>query len=358
MTKILSIIIPTYNMEELLPRCIDSLIGAGVNELIEIIVVNDGSTDSSLQIARAYQSRDPECISVIDKSNGNYGSAINAALPLAKGKYVKILDSDDWFDSDALAKFVRELSVTDVDIAVTHFNIIHRNDFIELVKYNVYGLEPYKYGNVYDLDSILSGGYIRFFLMHSLTYRTELLRRMDYRQSEGISYTDIQWSTYPFFYASNIVFYDYIVYQYNVFRDGQTINPRVIVSSLDQLCRMTYDMLDYYLAFDFGTISTVRADFLRQHYRNRLRLLAKTYLYDIPREKFNADEFAQVDERICQFITATGLVPIKLKAENKLFPLDFYAYWRKHKARPSILVESANRALDKIAWWVYFKLFK
>ena len=91
MNKILSLIIPTYNMAELLPRCLDSIIASGVNESIEAIVVNDGSKDNSLEIAKKYEEQHPECITVIDKPNGNYGSTINAALPVAKGKYVKIL---------------------------------------------------------------------------------------------------------------------------------------------------------------------------------------------------------------------------------------------------------------------------
>ena len=95
-SKLLSIIIPTYNMAELLPRCLDSLVTAqGADATLEAVVVNDGSKDNSLAVAQDYQKRYPNIITVIDKPNGNYGSTINAALPVAKGKYVKVLDSDD-----------------------------------------------------------------------------------------------------------------------------------------------------------------------------------------------------------------------------------------------------------------------
>ena len=115
MSKLLSIIIPTYNMEALLPRCLDSLLVDGALEQLEAIVVNDGSRDGSLAIANSYKERFPDTVTVIDKPNGNYGSTINAALPVAKGKYVKVLDSDDWFNSDALLQYLDSLKSVDAD---------------------------------------------------------------------------------------------------------------------------------------------------------------------------------------------------------------------------------------------------
>ena len=123
MGKLLSIIIPSYNMEALLPRCLDSLLASGSKEAFEAIVVNDGSTDGTLDVAMSYRDAHPECIRVIDKPNGNYGSTVNAALPEARGKYVKILDADDEFLPGSLASFIEALSGTDADMAVTHFAI-------------------------------------------------------------------------------------------------------------------------------------------------------------------------------------------------------------------------------------------
>ena len=126
-------------MAQLLPRCLDSLLESGAQADFEAIVVNDGSKDNTLQVALKYRDANPDCIRVIDKPNGNYGSTINAALPQARGKYVKILDADDWFAPAALAKFLRELSGTDADMVVTHFTQIHPKGVKELAKYNLYG---------------------------------------------------------------------------------------------------------------------------------------------------------------------------------------------------------------------------
>ena len=116
--KLLSLIIPTYNMAALLPRCLESLVRAKHVDALDILVVNDGSKDNSLQVAREWEKKYPTSIRVIDKPNGNYGSTINAALPVAEGLYVKVLDSDDWFEPDCFEKALRHAKKTDADIVV------------------------------------------------------------------------------------------------------------------------------------------------------------------------------------------------------------------------------------------------
>ena len=133
MKKLLSIIVPTYNMEELLPACLDSLVGSAAAAALDVVVVNDGSRDSSLAIANEYAARYSDVVRVIDKPNGNYGSTINAALPTLKGEYVKILDADDSFDGSRVAEFLAFLrKMQGVDMVVTPFVEIigrkHRKD--------------------------------------------------------------------------------------------------------------------------------------------------------------------------------------------------------------------------------------
>lgn len=107
MEKILTIVIPTYNMQDYLRRCLDSLIVPEEQmQLLEVLVVNDGSKDNSSAIAHEYQDKYPGTFRVIDKENGNYGSCVNRGLKEATGKYIKILDADDWFDTKALTSFV------------------------------------------------------------------------------------------------------------------------------------------------------------------------------------------------------------------------------------------------------------
>lgn len=359
MEKILSIIIPTYNMAALLPRCLDSLTASGVLDDLDILVVNDGSTDSSRAVAYSYAERYPQSIKVVDKKNGNYGSTINAALPLAVGEYVKVLDSDDWFDSQALAKYVAELKSLEqeVDVSVTHFLMIHEGGRTETVKYQNYGREPYTYGKVYNLDKVLGDGFIRYFLMHSLTYRTQLLRDHGYRQTEGISYTDIQWSSYPFFWAGSIVFHDLVVYRYNMDREGQTMDPAVIRKSLPQLERMTMDLMDFYRKADMSDLSEARVGFLRQYFKNRLRLLVKTHLMDIPRREFDKEAFSSLDSWIQTVLTEFRMGRIRVFPENKVIRIDAYRYWHRHRDRLPVWIEGLNHLVDPIARRIFVLLF-
>lgn len=355
--KLLSLIIPTYNMEALLPRCLDSLLVPATLERLEVMVVNDGSRDGSLAVATDYKERFPQTVTVIDKPNGNYGSTINAALPVAQGKYVKVLDSDDWFDTAALVAFLDELESVEADMVVTHFTILHDDGTRELTKYNVYGREPYDYGRVYPLDEVLAGGYIRYFLMHALTYRTALLRRMGYRQTEGISYTDTEWSCYPVFYADDIVFFDINLYQYNLAREGQTMDPKVIARSLGQMEQMTRQMLCFYGSQDLSRLTATRRAFLSQYYTNRIRLMYKCHLLDIPRRQFDAAHFAALDDELTAACQRYGFGPVRLYPENKIVRADALRYWHRHHRRWPRWFEAFNHVVDKVMKWLFIHMF-
>ena len=360
MEKLLSLIIPTYNMAALLPRCLDSLLEPRTLERLEAIVVNDGSKDDSLAVARRYEAAYPGTVVVIDKPNGNYGSTINAALPVARGLYVKILDSDDSFDTDALAEYLDALEKLEhpADVSVTHFRILHEDGSEEISKYNVYGREPYDYGKVYDLDEVLADGYIRFFLMHALSYRTDLLREHGYRQTEGISYTDTEWSIFPMFYARDIVFHDIVLYRYNLAREGQTMDPKVIAKSLPQMEKMTFSLLDHYEALDREALSPVRKAFLQQFFCNRIRLMSKCHLMDLPREMFDADRFAEVDGKLQEYRRRLDLPQIKLYPVNKIIRFDIYRHWTRHRARPPKWFESVNAFVDTFTKAIYVRMFR
>ena len=355
-SKLLSIIIPTYNMAELLPRCLDSLVTAqGADATLEAVVVNDGSKDNSLAVAQDYQKRYPNIITVIDKPNGNYGSTINAALPVAKGKYVKVLDSDDRFDVHALEQFIAKLETTNADIFINHCTQIVGSKH-EVVKYNTMGREPYDYDKVYDLDEVLKDGYIRFFLMPTLTYQTELLRQINYRQTEGISYTDTQWACYPLFFAKTICFCDLKLYQYNLNREGQTMDPKVLMRSASQLQKVTDDMLAYFESH-IMKVSAIRKQWLNQYFVNRLRILYKLYLLDIPRENFHAEEVEAMDAKYMPLCEKYNW-QVKLYPENKILRTEYISYWNKHHKRWPLWYEKFNKMVDGVVKGLYIRFIR
>ena len=185
--KLLSIIVPAYNMEAYISQCIDSVLRTPSLAAVEIVVVNDGSKDRTSRIAHQYADRFSDTVRVIDKPNGNYGSTINAALPMVRGEYVKILDADDSFDGSRVADFLAFLrKMKGVDMVVSPF-VERVGDKERRVEYNLYARKVYEYAKQYDIEKVFDDGAIRFFMMHGVCYRTELLRSMRYRQTEGIS---------------------------------------------------------------------------------------------------------------------------------------------------------------------------
>ena len=100
-----SLLIPIYNVERYLPECLDSAVGQTLMD-IEVICINDGSTDSSPEIISRYAAKDDR-IKVIDKPNSGYGCSMNLGLQEATGEYVGILESDDFFEPDALESLYR-----------------------------------------------------------------------------------------------------------------------------------------------------------------------------------------------------------------------------------------------------------
>lgn len=224
--KLLTIVIPTYNMQDYLNRCLDSLI---VSECLmfqlEVLVVIDGSKDRSSEIAHTYQDRYPETFRVIDKENGNYGSCVNRGLKEAAGKYIKVLDADDWFDNKNFEEFLTFLSVIDVDLIISDF--VEVNDNGEVQKSYIYRLPQ-------TATRLSQHPQCNDMWMHAVTYKTENLRKIKYFQTEGISYTDQEWIFLPMTTVSSMVGFPKVVYHYLVGRSGQTVDVKVKSRSIRQ----------------------------------------------------------------------------------------------------------------------------
>ena len=154
------------------------------------------------------------------------------------------------------------------------------------------------------------------------------------------------------------MFFDTNLYQYNLDREGQTMDPKVLARSLDQLGRVTDKILDYYVQFPRERLSVQRKAFLDQFYRNRIRLMAKSYLLDLPRDMFDAQEFAGVADKLQGYMKDLGLEPIRLFPANKIIRVDAYKYWQKNRARLPKALEAVNSVADKVMTALYRKLFR
>ncbi len=242
--KLLTLAVPTYNMEKYLARCLESCL-CSHKDLLEILVINDGSKDQSSIIAHQYESQYPNIIHVIDKENGNYGTCVNRALTEAQGKYFRMLDADDWANTEALDQLLEYMQQVDADLFVTE-----ADDCFENHKKRITFPDTIEIGKVYDarrFDGIQTG-FRNFFCSHLLTYRTSLLKQIGLKLQAGISYTDNEYVYFPLAAIQTMVFFRLPVYQYFIGREGQTTDPRVIMKSGTQLYQVWKRLIDDYKA--------------------------------------------------------------------------------------------------------------
>lgn len=237
MRKTLSIVVPTYNMEEYLPRALDSVCSSTFIEDIEVIIVNDGSKDKSSKIAHGFQDQYADSIIVIDKENGNYGSCINAALKVATGKYIKILDSDDYFDTIGLNSLMTTLLSNDSDLVINNYIKEHTSG--KTIKYE-YDLP---HNTILSFAEICETKAIYDILLPAITYKRKIFQDLNYHQTEGISYTDTEWCFAPMIKVNTVEAIDSYVYKYQLGREGQTMDPTVYAKSIPQRIQCFIAML-------------------------------------------------------------------------------------------------------------------
>jgi len=253
MSKILTLVIPTYNMQDFLPECLDSLlIEDELLPLLEILVIIDGSTDNSAQIGQSYADRYPNTFRVIQKENGNYGSCVNRGIAEAEGKYIKTLDADDKFNSENFAQFLKQLQGIETDMIISDYSGWNMtNNHIDYYKYSLPNPNPF---TIEELDISKQVP----LMMHAVAYRTSLLRKMNYKQSEGISYTDQEWTFMPLTQVKKIWYFPHSVYIYRVGRAGQTVDINVWIHHAEEEIYGLKKMTKFYQEFKDKSSDTTR----------------------------------------------------------------------------------------------------
>ena len=211
--KVLSVVVPTYNSENYLRTNLDSFCIDEIIDCIEVLIINDGSTDKSLSIAMEYE------------ENGGHGSGINYGIKYATGKYFKVVDSDDWVGREGIIKLVSALKNTDVDIVYSKFLWTFDNGTKDVKSFKVKAEfeEPFKgveYGKEYKFDDIAGKTYIK---MHNMTVKTDILKTNNIVIDEHLYYVDSEYILYPIPYADKIIFTEDVVYYYRIGRSGQSV---------------------------------------------------------------------------------------------------------------------------------------
>lgn len=326
MNKLLSIIVPSYNMEKYLPKCLGSLVvdDPSLLEKLDVIVVNDGSKDRTSEIAHGFEKKYPGVFRVIDKANGHYGSCINAALPVAQGKYVRILDADDFFDTKVFCQYLAQVNKL-VQLTDNDMPDLVLNDFVweqgETLRVHSVDLPVNTIVNIESPKVKLS-----FLCMHQIAHRTANLVRMGYFQTEGICYTDNEWCHLPISLVNRIVYFKLPLYRYQVGREGQSIDPKELHKNFPMWCREASILSSNVLNAQNVSekVKTYLIDFA-------MVVIRRVYLMAII-DRLSIDnplEFKKLDEvlSLCPELYERTLA---LSCGPNHFPFKFVEYFRKH----------------------------
>lgn len=265
--KYISFAIPCYNSEAYMAQAIESILPGG--EDVEILIVNDGSKDRTAEIGKEYEEKYPGIVKLINKENGGHGDAVNAGLSHASGKYFKVVDSDDWVDWISLMKILNVLKnfeeeEQEVDMLIANY------------VYEKVGMEHKKvirYDNVLPENQILKWDEIgqfrigQYILMHSVIYRTDMLKLCQLTLPKHTFYVDNIYVYYPLPHVRTLYYMDVDFYRYFIGREDQSVNEKVMISRIDQQIFVTKTMIDMY------ELRRIQSKKLRKYMLNYLAIM-------------------------------------------------------------------------------------
>lgn len=237
--KVLTISVASYNTEKYIRKTMDSFIIPEIMDKLEVLIVNDGSSDRTLEIAQEYEARYPGTFRAIDKPNGGYGSTINKAVEVAKGRYIKTIDGDDWVDRDGLIKLINFLEKTSADMVVTNFARVNdKNGKVTPTNFEF----PCE-GVVKSFDEMYNNQEL---YMQALAIKVEIYRNNNIRITHHCFYTDIEYIMYPCPYVKSVAYLNTCVYMYRVAVNEQSMSINGKRKHIDEQRKILGNVIAYY----------------------------------------------------------------------------------------------------------------
>jgi len=245
--KLLTFAVPCYNSAEYMRKCIESLLPGGDEE--EILIVDDGSQkDNTLEIAREYETKYPGICHAIHQENGGHGEAVNTGLRNATGIFFKVVDSDDWVDPEAYR-----------EVLATLRRFVQNNETLDMLLTNfVYEKQGARrkkvmnYHTAFPARQLCGWNDVRHFhvgqyiLMHSVVYRTQMLRNSGLELPKHTFYVDNIFVYQPLPFVHTIYYLDVNFYRYFIGRSDQSVNEQIMIGRIDQQYLVTRIMLSCY----------------------------------------------------------------------------------------------------------------
>ena len=231
--KILTIVTPCYNSHDYMQRCIDSLLPGGSE--VEIFIIDDGSSDGTAAIADCYAEQHPSVVKVIHQENRGHGGAINTGIRDASGLFLKVVDSDDWVDAGAYAALLRLLrgfgQAEQPDMVVSNFVYEKANKKdITVMRYT----NALPAGRIFTWNETGRFRKGQYLLMHSIIYRTDILRGCGLELPQRTFYVDNLYAYIPLKNVNTMYYLDVNFYHYCIGREGQSVQEDTMIKRIDQ----------------------------------------------------------------------------------------------------------------------------
>ena len=237
--KVLTVSVAAYNAEDYLREVLDSFVDIPLMDQIEVFVIDDGGQDSSLDIAKEYQSRFPNVFRPIHKENGGWGSTVNYSIRHATGKYFRLLDGDDYYHKENFNQFIAYLMNHDADIFSSSYATFRDgSDEAE----EIFTPDPsFEEGKKYRLREIKKSILLP---MHTVTVRTSLLQNNNVELKERCLYRDMEFTANVLTYAESVMFYKAPVYFYRLGREGQSVSKASYLKHIDEHADIVCSILE------------------------------------------------------------------------------------------------------------------
>lgn len=332
--KTLTIVIPSYNTETFIDKNMKTFLDERLYDQAEILIVNDGSKDRTAELAKKYEEKYGGYIRLIDKENGGHGSVINRGIKEAQSKYFKVIDADDWVNTENLVRLVSDLKKSDADVVINPYvEVNQQTDKEKICGYKeIQSLQPES-----PIDLLVEKNV--HFMLHSVTYKTSILRDNHITVTEKCFYEDCQYDLYPVPYLKTVTILDYPVYWYLIGQKTQSVDAANALKNVDMAFKVFCDMVEFYRLNKNGFTKLVD-EYFQRHICVFLRSIYNVYLRN-NHDQYIVDKMIGMDCRIkanasdYYYLISKNNFYIKLmRTENKIiFQLLALAYRINHRLR-------------------------
>ena len=321
--KTLTISVAAYNVEETLGKTLESFNDSRVYSDLEVLIVNDGSTDHTKEIAQKYEKLAPETFKYVEKENGGHGSTINKGISLATGKYFKVIDGDDWVDTNVLVEFISKLKKLNSDMILTNHVEVYPNH-----TKNVCLVERLKDGKEYTWDDSFN---IKRVVLHTLTIKTSLLKENKVHITENCFYGDVEYVIWAAYVAKTITYLDMYLYMYRLGNSNQSVSKKNMLKNVGMQEKVSYQLVRLYDVFGKSHMKPNQDDTIFNTFKRSIGSTMRTYLL------LNLDE---AKKNIINF-------------DNNIYSISSYSYRRLNDDAFIHLTRMNNYLMVPVIRWMY-----